>query len=44
MNNLVQVAESLGDKAIIITLIMAIVMLVSIFMFYKMWKGFDRRR
>ena len=44
MNNIVQVAEKLGDKAIIITLIIAVVMLVCIFIFYKMWKGFDRRR
>lgn len=41
MNDLLQVAESLGDKAIIITLIVAIVVLVFIFVFYKMWKGFD---
>lgn len=41
MNDLLQVAESLGGVAIIITLIVAIVVLVFIFVFYKMWKGFD---
>ena len=38
MNDLVQVAESLGNTAIIISLIGAIVMLVFIFVFYKIWK------
>ena len=42
MNDLVQVAESLGNVAIIINLIGAVVMLVFIFMFYKIWKGFDK--
>lgn len=42
MNNIIQVAESLGNTAIIITLIGAVVMLVFIFVFYKIWKGFDK--
>lgn len=39
--DIVQVAERLGVVAVIINLIIAVVMLVFIFMFYKMWKGLN---